>query len=416
MIASLAEAQGVTTEDVRINAWFNAKFEEQLDFSPMGRSYMGDKKAYDKVDEPADMDAYIARIKGLSRALLQRLETAKLNAAAGSRPLRFAYDGAIKQGYALIAGAPFDGVGDNSVWTDAQAKADALVKAGKIDQTQADRYKAAARKALLEDWGPAYRQIIGWLEADRSNTDVVATGVGKNPNGKAYYAERLFESTTTADRIHRIGLSEVARIKGKMEAIKQQVGFKASLRALFKFVRNGGWSFTDPARFVPAYIVFVGLTGIVSATARGLGEEIGWRGFLTSHLHARFGYTGGTLVTGVIWTLWHVPLILFANYNNGAPSVFALTCFFIMVMNLSFIMTWLRLRSGSVWPCAILHGSHNLFIQQIFTPLTSPRGSLTAYAIDEFGFMIPAVTFVVALVCWLYRDRAIAADRALESL
>jgi membrane protease YdiL (CAAX protease family) len=173
-----------------------------------------------------------------------------------------------------------------------------------------------------------------------------------------------------------------------------------------------GWTFTDPATFVPAYVVFVGLTGIVSATARGLGEEIGWRGFLTPHLHARFGYTGGTLITGVIWTLWHVPLILFANYNNGAPSVFALTCFFVMVMNLSFIMTWLRLRSGSVWPCAILHGSHNLFIQQIFTPLTSPRGDVTAYAIDEFGFMIPAVTFVVALVFWLYRDRAIAAERA----
>jgi uncharacterized protein (DUF885 family) len=324
VIASSAEAQdGVAAEDARINAWFDAKFEEQLDFSPMGRSYMGDKKDYDKiddlseaaqdralewhrrsveelkakfdrsklsldaqtsydlwifqydlaaaaakfrrneyifnqnfsphtrfpqfliaihkVDEPADMDAYIARIKGLSRALLQRLETAKMNAAAGSRPPRFAYDGAIKQGYALIAGAPFDGAGDNSVWADAQAKADALVKAGKIDQARADRYKAAARKALIEDWGPAYRQIIGWLESDRSNTDVIATGVGKDPNGKAYYAERLFDSTTTtlaAEQIHQIGLSEVARIKGEMETIKDKVGFKGSLQDFFKFVRD----------------------------------------------------------------------------------------------------------------------------------------------------------------------------------
>jgi membrane protease YdiL (CAAX protease family) len=156
-------------------------------------------------------------------------------------------------------------------------------------------------------------------------------------------------------------------------------------------------------------MLFVGVTGIVRATAMGLGEEIGWRGFLTPLLVRRFGFTGGSIVIGIIWTLWHVPLIVFANYNNGTPVAFALACFFVMVMNLSFILTWLRLRSGSVWPCAILHGSHNLFIQQIFTPLTSPEGSVTAYAIDEFGFMLPAIAFIVALFLWLDRGRAMAA-------
>lgn len=176
-----------------------------------------------------------------------------------------------------------------------------------------------------------------------------------------------------------------------------------------------GWTFTDPGRFVPLYILLVGVTGIIAGTARGLGEEIGWRGFLTPHLHARFGYTVGTLITGVLWTLWHVPLIIFSNYNSGAPVGFALACFFMMIMNLSFIMTWLRLKSGSVWPAAIMHGSHNLFIQQIFTPLTSERGQITAYAIDEFGFMIPLTTFVVALVLWLKRDQAIAAAQARKA-
>lgn len=177
-----------------------------------------------------------------------------------------------------------------------------------------------------------------------------------------------------------------------------------------------GWTFTDPARFVPLYILLVGVTGIVAATARGLGEEIGWRGFLTPQLHAKFGYTLGTVITGVIWTLWHVPLIIFSNYNSGAPIGFALVCFFIMIMNMSFIMTWLRLKSGSVWPAAIMHGSHNLFVQQIFTPLTSEKGRITAYAIDEFGFMIPLVTFIVALVLWLKREEAIAAAEAREAL
>lgn len=173
-----------------------------------------------------------------------------------------------------------------------------------------------------------------------------------------------------------------------------------------------GWTITDKATFVPLYFVFIGVTGIILSTARGLGEELGWRGFMAPHLHNLFGFTGASLVTGVIWTLWHVPLIIFSDYNNGTPVLFGLACFFIMVMNLSFVMHWLRLRSGSVWPAAILHGSHNLFIQTIFTPLTSDRGGVTAYAIDEFGFMIPLTSFVVALILWLKRDVAIAAHEA----
>lgn len=176
-----------------------------------------------------------------------------------------------------------------------------------------------------------------------------------------------------------------------------------------------GWTFTDPARFVPLYVILIGVTGIIAGTARGLGEEIGWRGFLLPHLYAKFGYTGGTIITGLIWTLWHVPLIIFSNYNSDAPVGFALVCFLVLIMNLSFIMTWFRLKSGSVWPAAIMHGSHNLFIQVIFTPLTSERGKITAYAIDEFGFMIPLTTFVVAVVLWRKRDQAIAAAKAREN-
>jgi membrane protease YdiL (CAAX protease family) len=55
-----------------------------------------------------------------------------------------------------------------------------------------------------------------------------------------------------------------------------------------------------------------------------------------------------------------------------------------MVVADSFILAWLTLRSNSLWPAAIFHGSHNLFIQSIFTPLTRDTGP-TKYVIDEFG-------------------------------
>ncbi|MDB6046817.1 MAG: hypothetical protein JWM63_5368 [Gammaproteobacteria bacterium] len=83
------------------------------------------------------------------------------------------------------------------------------------------------------------------------------------------------------------------------------------------------------------------------------------------------------MLTGIVWTAWHVPILLFADYNSGTPWWFSLPCFTVMVAALSIMLTWLRRRSNSVWPCAILNVSHNLFVQGFFTPLTGARGSLT---------------------------------------
>jgi membrane protease YdiL (CAAX protease family) len=150
----------------------------------------------------------------------------------------------------------------------------------------------------------------------------------------------------------------------------------------------------------------------VRSLSTALGEEIGWRGFLTPALVARFGFTGGALITGVIWATWHMPILLFADYNAGTPWWFAMPCFVVLVLSCSVVMTWLRMRSGSLWTGALVHASHNLFIQAFFTPITVAHGTITPYAIDEFGFVVPLVMTVFAVVFWLRRDRAMAAASA----
>jgi hypothetical protein len=75
-----------------------------------------------------------------------------------------------------------------------------------------------------------------------------------------------------------------------------------------------------------------------------------------------------------------MPILLFADYNSGTPAWFSIPCFCALIIGLSIIMTWLRLASNSVWPCAILHASHNVFIQVFFTPLTGARGQITRYS------------------------------------
>jgi uncharacterized protein len=169
--------------------------------------------------------------------------------------------------------------------------------------------------------------------------------------------------------------------------------------AVTRIERELGWQ-VGPAAFIPLFVLLIATTGILPGLARALGEEIGWRGFLLPRLAHRMGPTWGALVSGLIWTAWHVPLLIFGDYHSAAPRWFALSCFAVMVVSLSFVLAWLRLKSGSVWPCAILHACHNILIQVVFTPLTADRGAITGYAADEFGFAVPTVAFIIALSIW----------------
>ncbi|MBP7861266.1 CPBP family intramembrane metalloprotease [bacterium] len=133
---------------------------------------------------------------------------------------------------------------------------------------------------------------------------------------------------------------------------------------------------------------------------RGFGEELGWRGFLVPKLSESMSFAKTSTVIGCAWGLWHVPaIILTTDYNNGAPAWVGLSCFAVLVISISFILSWLRLKSNSVWPCAILHISHNVAIQGIFTPLTITR-QYTAYFIDEFGIALAAVGALFAFIVW----------------
>ncbi|MEH8017792.1 DUF885 domain-containing protein [Rheinheimera muenzenbergensis] len=197
---------------------------------------------FHKVDTAEDMQAYVKRIEGISVAITQLLERAQNNSRHDVRPPRFAYDGVLQQINNLLNGAPFtDSEQDIPLWSDAKGKIAALVKEDKLTDEQAKQLTDETRAALHSHFLPAYNALKQWLEQDIAKTDAIATGVGKQPNGKAYYDYQLKVSTTTnltAEQIHQIGLDEVARLTDEMIAIKNQVGFNGGLKDFFRFIKQ----------------------------------------------------------------------------------------------------------------------------------------------------------------------------------
>jgi membrane protease YdiL (CAAX protease family) len=153
---------------------------------------------------------------------------------------------------------------------------------------------------------------------------------------------------------------------------------------------------TSPTVSTIVYVMLTGSFGLIPSMARALGEEIGWRGFFVPELFKTWSFTSTAFISGAVWSCWHYPLLIWGDYNAGTPTWYGLICFTVLVVSISFVFAWMRLKTGSLWAGAILHASHNLYIQAIFTPLTRDTGK-TAWFIDEFGSVLPVVALGFAI-------------------
>lgn len=101
----------------------------------------------------------------------------------------------------------------------------------------AENYSSLLNEKLI----PSFKSIYNFLKTDYLAAGRETSGISAIPNGKEYYQHAIKNYTTTtmtADEIHNLGLSEVARILAEMEKVKTQVGFKGELKDFFNFVRE----------------------------------------------------------------------------------------------------------------------------------------------------------------------------------
>ena len=147
----------------------------------------------------------------------------------------------------------------------------------------------------------------------------------------------------------------------------------------------------------------VGIITLLSGFVAGLtinaffafGEESAWRGFLHRLLKGK-GFWKECLIIGVIWGIWHAPLILMGhNYpEHPVPGVFMMVAFCVLVTPL---MVFIRERSGSVIMAAIAHGTINALGGLPILYLIGYKELLSGIT-GLAGFIVLAVADIVILL------------------
>ena len=145
--------------------------------------------------------------------------------------------------------------------------------------------------------------------------------------------------------------------------------------------------------------------GFLAAAAFGFGEEVGWRGFLVPELAKITNFTNVALISGAIWALWHWPLILFAadvTDFDKTPAWFTLPAFSITIVAAGTVLAWFTLKTRSIWPAVILHGSQNAITQGFLAEYTTQDGN-SAYYVSEVGALIAIAWVIAAYLFWRKR-------------
>jgi uncharacterized protein (DUF885 family) len=140
---------------------------------------------------------------------------------------------------------------DNIFWSPIESMPAGI---GKADR---ERIRAAYRAALTSEVMPAYRRLADFIERDYLPAARTTVGWTDLADGADWYRWRVRDATTMdmpPGEIHALGLAEVARIRGEMMAVKQQVGFTGDLDAFFRHLEEDPrFYFTNEQDLLEAY-------------------------------------------------------------------------------------------------------------------------------------------------------------------
>jgi uncharacterized protein len=146
-------------------------------------------------------------------------------------------------------------------------------------------------------------------------------------------------------------------------------------------VALGGTIPTSPA-FKHALLAAVNFV-LILLLGGPLGEEFGWRGYALPMLQKRYGWRVASLVLGIMWGAWHLPLFYIANTSQQHIPV---ALFMVGIVAMSVVFAWLVNRTaGSLVVAILFHTAINYWSWII--PVVPDSGSLRPFALVT-GFMV----------------------------
>ena len=145
------------------------------------------------------------------------------------------------------------------------------------------------------------------------------------------------------------------------------------------------------AQFVSALTIGTLITCITTT-----GEELGWRGHLLVRL-APLGEVRAAVLVGIVWGLWHAPLIALDGYEFGVRSWAVAPFFCLFTVPFGMLLAWLRFRSGSVWPAVLAHAVVNSAAPLVLLALSAPASRLVGPPVGVLG-LVPLWAFAAWLV------------------
>jgi membrane protease YdiL (CAAX protease family) len=193
------------------------------------------------------------------------------------------------------------------------------------------------------------------------------------------------------------GVADLFRRLGKWRIAPRWYGYALWLTAAFAGVPvivgiATGMIQLEPSKtlgFLP-YLLPVFLIQILTS---GLGEELGWRGYLLPRLQARFTGTRPIWILGLIWAVWHYPFTIYTilvNISAGTPLpavvftlLLALAGQTMSLIGMTYIYTWFYNRTQS------------LFLSVIFHALSNALPAI------PFGVFNPSLSVLVGLMSWV---------------
>ena len=228
-------------------------------------SYLAPSSGFTTVEE---YERYISRMRDIPRYFGEHIANARAGLARGFSVPRVTLEGRD----ASIASNVVEDPEQSPFW---KAFADMPQR---IPAAEAERLNAEGRAAISQSVSPAYAELLAFFRDEYLPETRTELAAEKMPEGPAYYQQQIEQYTTldlTAEEIHEIGLSEVARITAEMEEVKAEAGFDGTLAEFITFLR------TDPQFVADTPDELMGVSAYAAKRVDGVIAD--YFGFLPRH-------------------------------------------------------------------------------------------------------------------------------------